>query len=307
MGSGRWDPGAWSTFSSSTAGKSTAGIYTAATMKDHLNPLGVAMRESRDSPDNPNSTPIIVGLDVTGSMGMLADTIAREGLGVLFSEILDRKPVSDPHIMFMGIGDFYCDRAPLQVSQFEADDRIIEQLVDLFIEHGGGGNSFESYNGPWYFAATHTSTDCFEKRGKKGYLFTIGDENAPGPIPAAKLKQFLGDEVTQDLDSESLLRMAQKMYHVFHIVAEEGSHCRGGGKDRVLASWRELMGQNVLPMSDHTKLAEIIVSAIQVVEGADKDTVAKSWKGATTAVVARAIDGMSVTKSGKATKAVTRF
>ena len=34
-------------------------------MKASLDPMNVGVRESRDSTDNPNSTAIIVGLDVT--------------------------------------------------------------------------------------------------------------------------------------------------------------------------------------------------------------------------------------------------
>lgn len=51
-------------------------------------------------------------------MGMIADSLARDGLGILFNEILDRKPVTDPHLMFMAVSDAYCDNYPLQVSQF---------------------------------------------------------------------------------------------------------------------------------------------------------------------------------------------
>ena len=82
--------------------------------------------------------------------------------GIMVEEILARKPVSDPHILCMGIGDVLCDQAPLQVTQFEADIRIAEQLEKLWLEKGGGGNSCESYNLPWYFAAMHTAIDCFE-------------------------------------------------------------------------------------------------------------------------------------------------
>ena len=78
--------------------------------------------------------------------------------------------------MAMAIGDAECDRAPLQVTQFEADIRLADQLRELWIEGGGGGNRGESYHLPWAFAAMRTSTDCFERRGRKGYLFTIGDE-----------------------------------------------------------------------------------------------------------------------------------
>lgn len=294
MGGGSWSSKDWDSYSRSTVGKSADKIFTTkSAAKDSLSPLNVAVRESRDSVDNPNSTAIIVTLDVTGSMGMIAESIAREGLGVLFNEILDRKPVTDPHLMFMANGDAYCDNYPLQVSQFEADNRIIEQLTDIFLEGRGGGNNFESYDLPWYFAAQHTSIDCFEKRGKKGYLFTVGDEPAPPGLTAAQIKRFIGDDVSQDITSKELFAMASKMYHIFHVVIEQGNGCRYS-KDGVIKTWNDLIGaQHVLPLEDYTKLSEVIVSAIQVVEGSSAASVAATWSGSTSVVVAKAVAGMS--------------
>lgn len=276
MGAGTFDAGAYRSFSSTTVGKSTDEIYSARGMHEKLNPLGVRLRESRDSVDNPQATPIIVGLDVTGSMGIIADVIAREGLGTLFTGILDRKPVPNPHVMFMGIGDANCDRAPLQVSQFEADNRVVEQLTQLYLEHGGGGNHFESYNLPWYFAAFHTEHDSIVKRGKRGYLFTVGDEEVPAPLTKSQIKTFIGDDIEADLSTRDLLELAQRKYDVFHIVIEEGSHARHY-LDRVLSGWNDLLGQRVIRLADHRKLAETIVSAIEVAEGRDAETSAKAW------------------------------
>jgi hypothetical protein len=276
MGSGSFDAGAYRAFSHSTAGKSTDDIYSSRALNPALNPKGVKLRESRDSADNPNSTPIIVGIDVTGSMGIIADVIARKGLGTLFTEILDRKPITDPHVMFMAIGDANCDSAPLQVSQFEADNRIVEQLTQIYIEHGGGGNSFESYNLPWYFAAAHTEHDSLIKRGKRGYLFTIGDEEAPHDLTPDQIKRFIGDDMERIASTEEMLADAQRAYDVFHIVIEEGDHARRY-LDRVMSSWTKLLGQHVIRLSDHTKLAETIVSTIEVVEGRDAKDATSKW------------------------------
>ena len=267
MGSGRFDPRAYSHFASSTRGRSTDEIYGQRQMHRNLDPLRVKVRESRDSADNPESTAIIVALDVTGSMGMLADTIARQGMGVLFNRLYDERPVTDPHVMFMGVGDAHFDRAPLQVSQFEADNRIVEQLTQLWLEHGGGGNDCESYQLPWYFAAQHTSIDCFEKRGKKGYLFTVGDEKAPGPLLASQIRQFIGDRVERDLGTAELLSMASETYNVFHIIVEEGSYAQHSLAG-VRKSWQRLMGQRALGLKDHTRLADGIVSIIEMNEAA---------------------------------------
>lgn len=276
MGSGTFNPGAYRAFTASTAGKRTDDIYTSRSINANLDPKGVTIRESRDSEDNPKSTPVIVGIDVTGSMGMIADVLARKGLGTLFESILDRKPITDPHLMFMAIGDANCDRAPLQVSQFEADNRIVEQLTQIYIEHGGGGNNFESYNLPWYFAARHTEHDSLIKRAKRGYLFTVGDEEAPAPLTKAQIAKFIGDDLERDLTTEELLAEVQRMYDVFHIVIAEGSHA-SSYPDRVRASWTKLLGQKVIWLADHLKLAETIVSTIEVVEGRDAKEVTKKW------------------------------
>lgn len=307
MGGGRFTPTDWDSFSSArTAGRSTAAVFSSRGMKEALDPAKITLRESRDSVDNPNATPIIVALDVTGSMGMIADEIARNGLKTLFTEIYDRKPVTDPHIMFMGVGDVVCDSAPLQVSQFEADIRIAEQLTDLFLEHGGGGNSCESYTLPWHFAAMKTSVDSIEKRNKRGYLFTVGDEEPPEVVLAREFEKVYGPGQWSDLSSQQLLDMVSRSYHVFHLMVEQGNHMRYG-KERVVEKWTRLLGQRAILLSDYTKLAEVVVSTIQVIEGADAATVAKSWSGDTSLVVAKAVNGLTSAANASSGGLVVKF
>jgi hypothetical protein len=287
MGGVRWDADDWKRASKATTGKRTEEIFTGSSMHPNLNPYG-AMRESRDSLVNPQANAIIIGLDVTGSMGIIADAMAREGLGTLVEEILKRKPVSDPHILACGIGDSYYDDAPLQVTQFEADIRIADQLKMIWLEKGGGGNSNEGYHLPWYFAAQHTQIDCFEKRNKKGYLFTVGDEEPPQELLASHAKAIFGDSLQRDLSVHELLTLVSRTYHVFHVVVEEGNHARMHLKP-VLKKWNALLGQRVLRLKDYRRLAEVVVSAIEVNEGRDRESVARSWSGDTSMVVAHAL------------------
>ncbi len=272
MGSGSFDAKAYRAYTTSTASKTRDEIFTSRHIHKLLDPKGVKIRESRDSADNPNSTPIIVALDVTGSMGSLAEVLAREGLGTLFNEILDRKPVTNPHLMFMAVGDPHCDEAPLQVSQFEADNRIVEQLTQIYIESGGGGNQTEGYNLPWYFAAKHTEHDSFIKRGKRGYLFTIGDEESPVDISKEQIERFIGDKLEADVNNGEILRDVQRTYDVFHVIIKEGDYA-SSHPDSTIKSWTKLLGQHVIQLADHKKLAETIVSIIEVVEGRDAKAV----------------------------------
>jgi hypothetical protein len=108
-------------------------------------PHGVAFRESRDSEVHPHSVPIILGLDVTGSMGHIPYELIREGLPKLMGGII-QGGVPDPALLFLGIGDHECDNYPLQVGQFESGDEELDMwLTRTYIESGGGGNGGESY------------------------------------------------------------------------------------------------------------------------------------------------------------------
>lgn len=306
MGTSRWDDSAWVCHTSSVKTKTREEIFSSSHMLEKFDPKKITVRESRDSALNPNSNAIIVALDVTGSMGINAEQLARNGLGVMVEEIIKRKPVSDPHVMCMGIGDVKYDSAPLQVTQFEADITIAEDLKNIYLEGGGGGNCFESYNLAWYFAALNTSIDCYEKRGKKGYLFTLGDEEAPEDLLASEIRKVFGNQETKDYTSEQLLNMASKMYHVYHIVVKQGSHARHYFDD-VMKSWKELLGQRVLVLEKNEDLAEVIVSTIEVNEGRAIKDVIDSWSPDKALSVKTAITQLAPYEGGSSGTGVVKF
>lgn len=249
-------------------------------------------RESRDSNDNPRSTPIIVAGDVTGSMGRLGGFLIKDGLSTFATELYNRKPITDPHLMGMAVGDATCDLYPIQATQFEADIRIIQQFEKLFVEGKGGGNDSESYHLPWICAAMMTELDSFEKRGEKGILFTYGDESVPKPLTPALIKRFLGLDVEAPISAEEALTMVSRLYDVYHLIIEETGFCQRN-RDKVVGAWTDLLGQNAIPVEDHTKLGEIMTSILEVSrKGLDADTVSKSWKGDTAIVVSKAINGL---------------
>ncbi len=287
MGHGRWSNNDWDSYKTThTAGKTRQEIFNSSSIKDTMNPHKIALRESRDSKDNPHSTPVILALDVTGSMGMIAENLAREGLGALIEHILARKPVTDPHIMVMGVGDVDYDRAPLQVSQFEADIRIAEQLKDIYLESGGGNNSVESYTLPWYFAARKTDVDVV-KQGRKGILFTFGDEECPPDLRADQIRRAIGDQVQGTLSTADLLREVQEKYDVYHVVIEQGNYAMRH-KQKVYDSWQKVLPrERIVAVKDYRKLPEILVSVMEVHGGKTQADVVNSWQDPATAAVVK--------------------
>jgi hypothetical protein len=274
MGNHRFDSNEYVSYRSThkLESKSREQIFESRYLPAGLDPAKIMLRESCDSAANPSSTPVIFGLDVTGSMGFVAENIAREGLQPLMESIYEDQPVTDPHIMFMGIGDVRAsDQAPLQVSQFEAGAiPLIEQLRTLYLESGGGGNHHESYDLPWYFAAHRTKIDSFDRRGQKGFLFTIGDEPPP-PTPLSKehLRRVFGSNDVPEVESiQSLLSVVQEKYKVFHIVTEEGSHFRHY-PDNVASAWNKLLGPNVIFLRNHKKLADVVTATLKIAQGED--------------------------------------
>ncbi|MDD3029904.1 MAG: hypothetical protein PHS57_06465 [Alphaproteobacteria bacterium] len=294
MGTGAWTTDDWNTFGKTTrtasgATKSASDIF-ARTIHPDFDPLGIEIRESRDSAEHPNATPVAVTLDVTGSMGRIPHSLITDGLGDMVQNILTRQPVADPQIMFMAVGDAKCDRYPLQATQFEADIRIAEQLKQLYLEGGGGGNGGESYHLAWYFLAVKAAIDSFDKRGQKGILFTVGDENIHKTLKADEIKRVFGDDVERDLTSKELLDMLERRFDVFHLQVIEGPYDNTGDHGE---RWRDLLGERVIPVTDYHEIPAIIVSTLEVMAGRPKADIIASWNGSTAVAVQEAIQGLA--------------
>ena len=218
------------------------------------------IRESCDSEEHPNSFPIIIALDVTGSMGQIPENLIREAFPEIMKKIQD-SGVEHAQVCFIGVGDHHCDEAPIQVGQFETSDELTEKwLQNLFIEGGGGGNYGESYMLAWYTAAFHTTTDSFKKRGKKGVLITIGDEPCLKLLEKGAIQQLFGGAET-DMTTSEILEAARQKWDVFHININDYASQRYGSPEK----WRSLIGQNLL-LAESMESEEIsgIISSIIV-------------------------------------------
>ncbi|MCU0657678.1 MAG: YfaP family protein [Polyangiaceae bacterium] len=152
-----------------------------------LNPLG-KMRECN------NETPLVVALDITRSRG--EDTkIIYERLPMFLGQIDLKGYAEGVGLSFAAVGDATAaDRAPLQISQFEADNRLDEALSRVWIEEGGGGTGQESYELAAYFYARRVSMSCLAQ-GKKGIFFFLGDEGFYPTIDPYHAKRLLGEHV----------------------------------------------------------------------------------------------------------------
>lgn len=235
-------------------------IFESRSVNNAMNPNGISIRESRDSAEHPNSLAIVLALDVTGSMGSIPHHLVKNGLPDVMDSII-KSNIKDPQVLFLGIGDHECDRAPLQVGQFESSDELLDHwLTTIYLEGGGGGNDGESYLLAWYFASKHTSIDCFEKRKQKGFLFTIGDEPALKSIPKSELKAIMGEGQHEKGITSVLLDEARKSYQVFHIHVKEGSN---GRRQEVMDGWKQLMGKNLIIAERHQDIPKIIAETIK--------------------------------------------
>jgi hypothetical protein len=173
--------------------------------------------------------------------------------------------LAHPQILIGGIGDATCDRAPLQIGQFESGIEIDQDLAKLWLEAGGGGQRTESYELAMYFMARHTAIDCLEKRGQRGYLFLIGDEMPYRYVRRRQVAALLGDDLPADIPVEEMLRELETRYDTYFILPNLTSYYR----DRtILRCWQNLLGEKVIRLEEPEAVSDLIASVIGLGEGA---------------------------------------
>lgn len=263
MGGGSWTTSAFASYSTSvgrsvdtSTGKlsgsyNSQDMYKMTRLHEKLNPKNV-LRECCDSAEHPCTIPVILALDVTGSMGRTAVEVAKD-INVVMTRLF--KDVKDIEFMIMGIGDLSCDDAPIQISQFESDIRIAEQMDQVYFEYGGGGNAYESYTAAWYMGARHTKLDCLG-RGKKGIIITLGDEQINPYLPRRSLADATGDDPQGDVETKDLYKEASEKFDIYHIDVDH----RSWRDPDITPSWRKYLDK------DHYKSVELDAVTDTIVE-----------------------------------------
>lgn len=288
MGYGSYSASDWSKLRQSrqlSNNQSVNEVFKNTSINPKFDPKFIGTRECFDSEDHPNTTPIVVGLDVTGSMGYLAVEIATGALNELIMKLYSTGAVEDPALMCAAYGDFM-DVSPLQVTQFESDIRIAEQLLEIYFENGGNGQVVPTCL--WDFLSNHTNIDAINKRKEKGFVFTIGDgatirENDV----ASTIEKVVGDELSEKVSREDILAKTREKFHVFHLVV-----------DTRFEEMPALSG-NVMKISrqDISVIPEIIISTIQLQKGMRMDKILEQWDEVSRPVVGKAIGQLSLFES----------
>ena len=262
MGGGSYSYSNSSSRARSLANNSREAIFSNRMMSADMNIHG-KVRESCDSDEHPESFPIIIGFDVTGSMGFVPELLIKGVFPEVMKNIM-ANGINHAQVCFVAFGDAYSDDAPIQVGQFETSDELQDKwLKSSYLESGGGGNGGESANLVHFFAARCTKIDSFKKRGIKGILITISDERTHGSISKIDAESLFGINIekTQIATSE-ILKEASESWNIYHINIEDYSSTR----QNALQQWEELLGKdNVFNVDEDnvkSQLSEILATII---------------------------------------------
>lgn len=246
MGGGNWDSGSYTKAKATRAATNVddfAYSKTSTTTHANLDPLRIKDKpfgklESRDSTDHPNSVPVFVSFDVTGSnIDRAVD--AQKKLPNLM-ELL-HKYLPDPQVAVAANDDFNSvGKESIQISDFESDNRVDEHIRSIRLVGIGVGNNGESYDLMLFAAARLIVTDSMEKRAKKGYLFIYADEPIFTKVQAIEVKSTFGITIERDIPIAEIVEEVQRSWNVFMLYPIGGyldareQYVKLFGKDSVI-------------------------------------------------------------------------
>lgn len=265
MGCGTFTTSAYHTYATSvgaiydtSTGRLSGQTFKSNEIDDSLNPKKFKIRECVNNDEHPNTIPVILALDVTGSMGSACKETAAT-LGIIITNLYEK--FKDIEFCVMGIGDLAYDYAPIQMSQFESDVRIAEALDKIYMEYGGG-NGYESYSAAWYMGLKRTKLDCFDKQGRKGIIITMGDEPLNPYLPEYQLTRSIGGIVeSSDIDTKKLYNEAIEKFDIYHIAVDHPDTSYRHYKQDIEKTFGQLLGSK-LKISSIDNLSNTIENCI---------------------------------------------
>jgi len=208
-------------------------------------------------------------LDVTGSMMEIPKmfiekmpTLYAEAnaaiQGINLKELEKGKKLDDLLKMaIVAVGDAGMDKYPFQVLDYCNGANLVNGVLGIFPEGGGGGNLEESYDLGAYYLLNHSDTPNVPK-GAKPLLIIAGDEGFYKYVKAPWVKKHIGDDLNGNLETKEVMKKVAKKFDTY-ILRPEISY-DAGIYATIQKQWEEVFGpQRVLRMKDYSRLVDCII------------------------------------------------
>lgn len=205
-----------------------------------------------------SSTPLVVAVDVTGSMARWPAEIF-DRLPLLYNTLSQYRP--DLEVCFAAIGDAYCDRWPLQATQFAQGFALETQLKALYGE-GGGGDEPESYELFAWWMAHHVtlrpdSAGVASDPDEKPFLIVFGDAPMHPRVKPAQVRAVCGDRIQQEEDGVAVWRSLSERWNTWFLRRA------GRAGDHVDEQWSRAVGaQHIVHIDDEQRAVDYALGLV---------------------------------------------
>jgi hypothetical protein len=198
-------------------------------------------------------TPLVIGVDVTGSMQTWPAEIF-DRLPLLYQTLSQYRP--ELEIAFAAIGDATCDRHPLQLTDFAKGIALEDRLKALYGEGGGGGGARESYE--LFGAAMLHKVDAPAAR-EKPILILYGDEGFYPEVDPRQARHYLGLP-EKARPARKVWRRVVEKFDLYHLRKRYGT---AEQDRRVREQWVAAIGEErIVELSDPLRAVDYALGLI---------------------------------------------
>lgn len=231
-------------------------------------------RAAHDSAVHPNTTPVAIAMDLTGSLGDNPRHFLVQA-ATLMATLQGENVVPDVTVCPVGFGDHFDSQAQFtpQVGQFEAGVSLDEWVRKMIMHEGGGGSGEESSEMVLWYFANRVDLHSVKRRRERGYLFLITDERCYEKAYKHLIKEVFGVNVPNDVPIEDVIAQVRKNFVVIVLIPRSTQH---GRDPEYINFWRNLltgevvngvkMPNPVISISDVDVLGQEIIKAIRAHE-----------------------------------------
>jgi len=199
-------------------------------------------------------TPLIIWVDVTGSMGQWPATIFSK-LPYLDHEIKTEYLGADAEVCFGAVGDAHSDQYPVQVQPFTIGTDMTKKLEKLVIEGNGGGQCKESYE----LAALYTLHNIETPNAvEKPIVIFIGDEMAYDSVSVAEAKNHAKVKLARATTTTAIFKALKEGFSPYLIIKQYRAG-QSSINQEVERYWLKLLGKERLAyLDDANRVVDVI-------------------------------------------------